>query len=233
VTGPVLHPRIAARRGGRTTTWWGRAWTRAIEEAAYGDAELKAGRSLARAGRVGAITVGPGSMVAAVEDRDDLWSVSVRLPVLDEESTTALVETVAAESGRVGALLSGDLPHALVEHAEEAGVELLPYGGELEAACTCAGWLDPCAHALALATQVGWLLEDDPFVLIALRGLGRDDLLARLHGLAAPDDPDRDASTAGDDEAEAELDLAVDAAVRAARILELAGDPEARIEPLL
>ncbi len=38
----------------------------------------------------------------------------------------ALVETVAAEAGRIAALLAGDLPHALVEHAEEAGVELLP-----------------------------------------------------------------------------------------------------------
>ena len=28
---------------------------------------------------------------------------------------------------------------------EEAGVELLPFGGELGSACTCERWLDPCS----------------------------------------------------------------------------------------
>ncbi len=36
-------------------------------------------------------------------------------------------------------------------------------------------------HALAVLYQLTWLLEDDPFVLLQLRGLPRDDLLARLH----------------------------------------------------
>jgi uncharacterized Zn finger protein len=123
----------------------------------------------------------------------------------------ALVEAVAAEAGRVAALLAGELPHTLVEHAEEAGVELLPYGGELGSTCTCDAWTDPCPHALAVLYQLAWLLEDDPFVLLHLRGLARDDLLARLHErtvteAAAPDeDPD--------------LDVAVDAALRAAALL--------------
>ena len=101
--------------------------------------------------------------------------------MLDEPERAAFVEAVAAESGRLPALLAGDLPHALVEHAEEAGVELLPFGGELEASCTCSAWVDPCAHALATAYQVAWLVDADPFVLLALRGLSREDLLARLH----------------------------------------------------
>ena len=55
------------------------------------------------------------------------------VPVLADEERRALVEVVAAEAGRVAALLAGELPFDLVEHAEEAGVELLPYGGELAA----------------------------------------------------------------------------------------------------
>ena len=91
---------------------------------------------------------------------------------------------MAAEAGRVAALLAGDLPHTLVEHAEEAGVELLPYGGELGSTCTCDAWTDPCPHALAVLYQLAWLVEADPFVLLHLRGLARDDLLARLHDRA-------------------------------------------------
>ena len=117
------------------------------------------------------------------------WTVVGAVPVLDGAGAEAFVETVAAESGRVAALLAGDLPHALVEHAEEAGVELLPYGGELGATCTCEAWTDPCPHALAVLLQLGQLLDEDPFVLLHLRGLPREELLARLHALdvgAAP-----------------------------------------------
>jgi uncharacterized Zn finger protein len=133
------------------------------------------------------------------------------VPVLDPGATEALVETVAAEAGRVAALLAGDLPHTLVEHAEEAGVELLPFGSELGSTCTCQAWTDPCPHALAVMYQLAWLVEDDPFVLLHLRGLARDDLLSRLHErsepapTAEPEDPD--------------VDIAADAALRAAALL--------------
>jgi uncharacterized Zn finger protein len=219
----VTHPRLRARRGAaRVTTWWGKAWVRAAEESAYGEGDLKVARVLARAGSVGAITVGAGRYLAAVEDGDELWSTGTSLPVLDEADRSAFVEAVAAEAGRLPALLAGDLPHALVEHAEEAGVELLPFGGELQATCTCAAWVDPCPHALATAYQVAWLADADPFVLLTLRGLSREELLARLHDRSAqrPEVPD-------------DVALAVDAATRAVRILQLIEAGETDIDHLL
>ncbi len=167
----VTHPRIRPRRGAaRSGTWWGKAWVRAVEESAYGEAELKAARSLARAGSVGAITLTTGRFLAAVEDGEELWSTGTSLAPLDDADRAAFVEAVAAEAGRLPALLAGELPHALVEHAEEAGVELLPFGGELQATCTCSAWVDPCAHALAAAYQVAWLADADPFVLLRSAG---------------------------------------------------------------
>jgi uncharacterized Zn finger protein len=214
----VLHPRVPPRRvTARATTWWGKAWVRAIDEAAYADGDLVAARALARGGRVGQITTEPGRFVASVEDARGLWTVAGTIPVLDPRDVDALVETVAAESGRVAALLAGDLPHTLVEHAEEAGVELLPYGGELGSSCGCEHWTDPCVHALAVLQQLAWLVEGDPFVLLQLRGLPRDDLLARLHTRSEP--------AAGPEE-DADLDAALEAALYAARLLELA-DPSA------
>lgn len=216
----VVHPRAPVRRGGvRPATWWARAWLRAVEEAAYDDADLVAARRLARSGRIGGIIVDTGSFVAAVEDEGGLWTTSGTVPVLDDPARSAFVETVAAEAGRVSALLAGELPHDLVEHAEDAGVELLPYGGELGATCTCHAWTDPCVHALAVLHQLGWLVEADPFVLLHLRGLPREELLARLHRHAGP--------AVEEDPAEADEETAYDAALRAARALDLlaAGQP--------
>jgi uncharacterized Zn finger protein len=197
---------------------------RAVEEASYSSADLLVGRRISRAGQVGQIMVEPGRFVASVEDARGLWTVAGTLPVLDDAASAALVETVAAEAGRIGALLSGDLPHTLVEHAEEAGAELLPFGSELGAECNCGAWTQPCPHALAVLYQLTWLLEADPFVLLHLRGLPRDDLLARLHEQEpSPDEVD-----------DPDLEIAEDAALRAARALALlADDPAARVEHLL
>ncbi len=208
----VLHPRVAVRRGAaRATTWWGKAWVRAVEESAYADADLAAARRLARGGHVGQIATEPGGFVASVEDARGLWTAAGSLPVLDDGGLAALVEAVAAEAGRVAALLAGDLPHELVEQAEEAGAELLPSGFELGATCGCDHWAEPCVHALAVLYQLAWLIDADPLLLCQLRGLPRDELLARLHA-RQPAAPDADADP--------DLDLAVEAALYAARILD-------------
>ncbi|HWJ68355.1 MAG TPA: SWIM zinc finger family protein [Nocardioides sp.] len=207
----------APTRGIRS--WWGKAWQRAVEEAAYSDAELKPGRAHARRGDVGAITVDTGSLLAAVRDGDDAWTVEVAVPLLDDEARRALVEAVAAESGRIAELLAGNLPHDLVEHAEEVGVELLPYGGELAATCSCPHYLDPCPHAIAVLAQAGWLVDDEPLVLFALRGLDREELLAALHDRASRTDPDGRALPLVGDLVD-DVELAVDAALRARAMLE-------------
>lgn len=217
----VTHPPYPARRGGaRARSWWGKAWVRAVEESAYDERGLRAGRTLARAGATGGLTVDAGTVVAAVRDRDQLHAVRVVVPVWDPADRAAFVEVVAAESGRVAALLAGELPHALVEHAEEAGIELLPYGGELESTCTCDGWLQPCTHALAVLSQVAWLVDDDPLELLRLRGLARDELLAALHETSLAD------GGGPDDGGDVDLDLAVEAARHAARVLAAVEDAD-------
>ena len=225
----IIHPRLPPRRGSGSATWWSKAVLRAVEEAAFSAADLKAGRALARAGAVGGIGVAEGSAVAAVSVGHDAFTVEVTMPVLDEVAVATFVEVVAAQSGRIGALLAGQLPHQFVESVEEAGVELLPYGGELGSACTCQAWLDPCPHALAVLTQLAWLIQADPFVLIHLRGLPRDRVLRDLRQLTVPRDvgPRAQPSTQADEDGEwtpgAPDDLAVahDAADRALRAVDL------------
>jgi len=208
----VSHPAFAARRSGaRAQTWWGKAWVRAVEESAYAQLDLRRGRALSRSGLVGGLTVDRGSVIAAVHEGDDAWPVRIEVPVLDDSSWAAFVELVAAESGRIAALLAGELPHQLVEHAEESGVELLPYGGELAATCGCEAWMQPCAHSLAVMYQFSWLLDADPLVLLLVRGMPRDTLLAGLW--ARRSDPTGEPP---DDD----LQTGMDAAERAARIVE-------------
>ena len=102
----------------RAATWWGRAWVRAVEEAAYADADLHAGAgALAQRRASAAITVDRGPSWRPVDDRADVWSVGAhRARCSTRSAGGAFVEVVAAESGHLAALLAGELPHRLVEH---------------------------------------------------------------------------------------------------------------------
>jgi uncharacterized Zn finger protein len=139
---------------------------------------------------------------------------------------------VAGESGHLAGLLAGELPHRLVAQAEEVGVELLPYGGELGSACPCQSWVDPCRHALAVLLQVAWLIDGDPWVLLRLRGLSPDTLEADLAALSEARPAEVGSPTVAD-QPEGDLATAVDAAVRAARVLALLDDPTAEIDHLV
>lgn len=180
-SGVLTFAREPHRRGAmRVDSWWGRALLRAIEERAYDDNQLAGARALARSGRIGGLVVEAGRFAAAVEDERGLWTVTGAVPVLDADSAAALSEVLGASTSRIEALLAGELPLDVAEHAEEAGVELVPYGDELAVTCTCGHWHSVCGHSLAVLHQLCWVVDRDASVLLQLRGLARDELLGRL-----------------------------------------------------
>ncbi|CAL9639691.1 hypothetical protein SUDANB145_06299 [Streptomyces sp. enrichment culture] len=173
--------------------WWGRTWVRALEESALDGEQVRNGRRLARAGAVGAVSVRPGRITAVVRDRDGTGHrADVLLPEWSGEQWDRFVGMAVERAGHVAALLDHEMPPHLVEDAAAAGVELLPGTGDLEPECDCGAW-DHCGHSVALCYQVARLLDQDPFVLLLVRGRGeravRDALQAR--GSAPAEDASR------------------------------------------
>lgn len=172
---PPAHGRAFAR------TWWGQTWMKALEDTALDLQQLKAGRRLARAGAVGAVSVRPGRITAVVKDRDGTPHRSdVLLQQLSPEAWDRFLGMAVERSGHIAALLDREMPPHLVEDSAAAGVELLPGIGDLEPECDCEAW-DHCAHTTALCYQVARLLDEDPFVLLLMRGRGERALLDELH----------------------------------------------------
>ncbi|PSM41056.1 SWF or SNF family helicase [Streptomyces dioscori] len=166
--------------GGFARSWWGQAWLKALEDATLDLKQLKTGRRLARAGAVGAVSVRPGRVTAVVNDRDHTaHRADVLLPELSEEQWDRFLGMAVERAGHIAALLDREMPPHLVEDAATAGVELLPGMGDLEAECDCDAW-DHCGHTAALCYQVARLLDQDPFVLLLLRGRGERELLDEL-----------------------------------------------------
>ncbi|MFD9697915.1 SWIM zinc finger family protein [Lentzea sp. NPDC059081] len=162
------------------TTWWGKAWVKALEDTALDTRTVRLGRRYAHAGVVGPITVSPGRLHAQVHDVGTVHNTTVAVPSLSEVHWGRFLDRVADHPGHIAALLDNDMPRDLVTAAEESGVDLLPGIGDLEPDCDCDGWELPCRHAAALAFQVGWLLDADPFVLLLLKGKPEQELLGAL-----------------------------------------------------
>ncbi|MFP1625462.1 SWF or SNF family helicase [Streptomyces sp. 5K101] len=169
-----------AQGRGFARTWWGLAWLKALEDTALDGKQLKRGRRHAREGAVGAVSVRPGRITAVVRDRDGTaYRSDVLLRELDEAEWDRFLGTAVDRAGHIAALLDREMPPHLVEDAAVAGVELLPGIGDLEPECTCDAW-DHCPHTAALCYQVARLLDEDPFVLLLMRGRAERRLLDEL-----------------------------------------------------
>ncbi|MFI5530976.1 SWIM zinc finger family protein [Kitasatospora sp. NPDC051853] len=177
-------PPLPPARGRRSfaESWWGNAWVEALEgKQRSADGRLARGRTYARGGNVGEITVTPGRVAARVQgSRRTPYRTSMDIPVLSERDWELLLDAAAGQAGHIAALLDRDVPAELAEDAARAGVRLLPRQGELTPACSCPDWGHPCKHAAAVYYQVARLLDEDPFVLLLLRGRGEQELMDEL-----------------------------------------------------
>ncbi|MFF3975819.1 SWF or SNF family helicase [Streptomyces sp. NPDC001828] len=193
----TFEPMPPAQGRGFASTWWGLAWLKALEDTALDGQQLKQGRRLARQGAVGALTVRPGRITAVVRDRDgSQYRGDVLLQELDDEDWDRFLAMAAERSGHIAALLDREMPPHLVEDAAGAGIELLPGIGDLEPECTCGAW-DHCPHTAALSYQVARLLDQDPFVLLLLRGRAERPLLDALQERVAAPPADEPATAWG------------------------------------
>jgi len=158
-------------------TWWGNAWVTALEEGALDAARLARGRAYAGHGYVDAITVTPGLVLAYVHgSRPRPYRVQVSVRTLSDGDWDRFLDAAAERPGHIAALLDKEMPKSLAE----CGVALLPGPGELEPHCSCPDFGHPCKHAAALCYQMARLLDEDPFVLLLLRGRGERELLDAL-----------------------------------------------------
>lgn len=161
--------------GPEATTWWGRAWVAALEERSRDSGRLARGRSYAAEGHVEAVTVTPGRLVAYVRgSRSRPYRTEIGLAVFDAEDWEVFLERTAADPAYLAALLEREVPQGLAE-------ALLPGPGELVPRCSCPdSGPPPCKHAAALCYRVAHLLDEDPFVLLLLRGRGEREVVEEL-----------------------------------------------------
>jgi len=170
------------KRGTFGQRWWAKRWIAVLEGFQLGG-RLTRGRAYARAGQVVDITLEPGGVRASVQgSRAKPYEITIRMSELTAREWSAVGAAISANTRLAAMLLAGEMPQDIETAFAAAGTTLFPKTAkELETACSCPDWSNPCKHVAAVFYLIGEEFDRDPFLLFAVRGLAREavgDLLA-------------------------------------------------------
>jgi uncharacterized Zn finger protein len=177
--------RAQTAHGWHARVWWSRRWTEVMESFRLG-ARLGRGRNYAVSGQVSELSVEAGRVTACVQgSSSEPYASEIRFRCLSGESKARAVRALNAQPVLLARLLVGDLPHEVEEVFQKEGCPLFPQrASDLQSRCSCPDWANPCKHLAAVYYLIGEAIAKRPLLLLALRGVGRADLV----GEPAPDD---------------------------------------------
>ncbi len=170
-----------SKRGQFGQSWWAKRWIAVLESFNIG-ARLGRGRSYARNGQVLSIDVGKGKVGAQVQgSRPKPYAVRIDVAQLSAKEWDKLVKALSGQAAFTAKLLAGEMPQDIEKVFDQASLSLFPGKlNDLKTDCSCPDWSNPCKHIAAVYYLLGEEFDRDPFLIFRLRGMDRDELLARL-----------------------------------------------------
>jgi uncharacterized Zn finger protein len=161
-------------------------WVEMLKDVTY-ESAFNNGRTLGNKDRMQRLRLRPGLISAEVFSsgyayNHETRAVKVTLPTFSDAAWEQIIARLAREQGLITQLLAAELPDALVQLCTTVGVRLIPLSGEFTVECEFDNNYF-CKHTVAVCYKLGLMIDADPFVLLALRGRTREQLLAPL-GLA-------------------------------------------------
>lgn len=192
--------RARSRRGDIGQSWWSAKFLEGLAAAGIGG-RLARGKNYARAGQVVELTVAPGSATALVQgSRPRPYRVRIGLTAFGKADWARVEQALTDDAWYTAKLLAGEMPPDIETAFTAAGLSLLPAGTrDLSLDCSCPDFAVPCKHLAACLYLLAESFDEDPFLILALRGRFRAELLENLEarrGGGAPGAADRPATGA-------------------------------------
>lgn len=161
---------------------WADQWRGIIERPSLAHRAAR-GRQFHRSGRVSGVRATAGLLSGRVHGtRATPYLVEISVATLDDAQWTRIVELLASQVRHSARVLAGLMPEGLDAELEAMGISIFPAVRDLDVTCACGDSAVVCSHAAGVWEAVAELLEPDPFLLLRLRGRGRERLLADLAG---------------------------------------------------
>ncbi len=130
------------------------------------------------------VAVRHGRIDAEVHHRE-LGSCTVAIEVagLTEAQWEAALDALSSQAIFAAQLLAGEMPKEIEAVFVKAGADLMPVdASELRSSCSCCdGGASVCGPVLAAYAAVADMLNDDPWLMLRLRGRDRQQVLHDLN----------------------------------------------------
>ena len=166
-----------SKRGAFATKWWAQRWISVLEGFNLG-ARLQRGATYARGGQVLGIDVTPGKVAARVQgSRKDPYKITIAIKPFTRDERSRFTAALEASPLHLAKLLAGEMPQDIESVLEKKKLSLFPARqSELTTECSCPDWSNPCKHIAAVYYLLGEEFDRDPFLLLQVRGIAREDL---------------------------------------------------------
>lgn len=180
-----------SKRGAFASRWWGKRWLEVLNSFNIGT-RLTRGRAYARKGQVASLDIESGLIKACVQgSRSNAYQVSIKLTTFDDEAWQMVLEKIQQEPIFAALLLGGDMPEDIETLFADAELALFPSRlNDLQTDCSCPDWSNPCKHIAAVYFLLAEAFDQDPFLLLKLRGMDRERFLDHLQAGQADQEED-------------------------------------------
>ncbi|MGP9538212.1 SWIM zinc finger family protein [Brachybacterium sp. AOP43-C2-M15] len=170
---------LRSRRGAIGTRWHAVALREGAEQL-LGPARVGRGKADARAGRVQWLDVEAGIVRGDVLDAEgELHQARLDLPAFRPDDRRAFLQVARSHPELPARMAGGDYPQGIEAELAASEISLLPRdASELTHDCSCLDWPGPCRHVGALVYVLVEAVDDAPALLLTLRGLALEDLVA-------------------------------------------------------
>jgi len=159
-----------------TTTFWGDAWCKHLEQFSDYSNRLPRGRTYVRNGSVCHLDIRKGRISALVSG-SSLYELEVNITPLTESRWQAIKKQCAGQVGSLLELLQGKLSKKVMEIVTDPNNGIFPSPKEIKLDCNCPDWAIMCKHVAAVLYGIGARLDQQPELLFVLRGVDHTDLI--------------------------------------------------------
>ena len=172
--------KASSKRGAIGEQWWSKRFLDALHQMGM-DNRLARGRTYARKGQVMKLSVNDGVVDAEVQgSRTRPYEITIGIRQWDETKWNKVVSAIADQAIYSAQMLAGEMPCEIEEIVKNAGLFLFPKGDDLDTDCSCPDYANPCKHIAAVYYILAEQFDKDPFLIFAMRGKSKEDLLEAL-----------------------------------------------------
>jgi uncharacterized Zn finger protein len=169
--------------------WWGRRFIEALESF-HDPARLARGRQYLGSQRIAQWRAQGSRVEARIRGRispyygayeEPVYDTSLEFLPIPDAAWREAVRHIGGKAGFVCRLLFNEMPDEIEQPLAELGLSLLPQGKrDFQARCSCQETEQPCTHVAGLCYLLAAKLDQDPFLLLELRGLPHPELARQL-----------------------------------------------------